>query len=100
MKIGIKNEMICGSVFFHYWKSLFISYKIFQEAGVCSIPYIELGETQEEEERPVKQASFDVKMLNGTMLNIFKTAKTMDDAISNAFDICTQRVTRVVKNTF
>ena len=100
MEINIKNEMTCGSVFFSLVKKFIHKLEnLCQEAGVCSVANIQLGEAQDEEGKMVKQARFDAKMLDGRIINISTTAKTMDDAISNAFDICTQRITRVLENT-
>ena len=58
-----------------------------------------IGESQEEGGRLVKEARFDVKMLDGRVINIATTAKTLDDAISNAFDICTQRIAKLLERT-
>ena len=94
MKISIQNEMICGSVFFSLLKKFIHKLEnLCLEAGVCSIANIELGESREEDGRMLKGARFDIKMLDGTTINIATSAKTMDDAISNAFDLCTNRIT-------
>jgi ribosome-associated translation inhibitor RaiA len=99
MKITIQNEMTCGTVFLSLLKKFIHKLEnLCQEAGVCSIANIQLGETPAEEGR-IKEAKFDVTMSNGHVINIATTAKTLEDAISNAFDACTRQITKATENT-
>jgi hypothetical protein len=100
MKIAIQNEMVCGGAFFSVLKKFIYKLEnLCVEGGVCSIANIQLGEAPEEEGREVKQARFDVQMSDGRIINIATTARTIDDAISNAFDLCNQRITKLLEST-
>lgn len=99
LKISIQNEMLCGSVFFSLLKKFISELEaLCLEAGVCSIANIELGDNQEEGGRLLKAAKFDVKMIDGQIIHIATSAKTLDDAISNAFDSCARKVATLMES--
>ena len=101
LKIAIRNEMLCGSVFFSLLKKFIHKLEgLCLETGVCSIANIELGEVHDEEGRIVKEAKFDVKMIDGRIINVVTNAKNLEDAISNAFDLCNQRIAKLMETAF
>jgi hypothetical protein len=88
LSIAIKNEMLCGTVFFSLLKKFIQKLEnLCLEAGVCSVADIELGETQEEG-RLLKQARFNIRMSDNSLVRIAASARTLEDAVSNAFDDC------------
>lgn len=93
LQIAIRNETLCGSVFFSLLKKFIGKLEnLCAEGAVCSVANIELGETTEEDERILQQAKFDVTLDNGQIIHIATSAKTLDDAISNAFDECEMQI--------
>lgn len=94
LQIAIRNEALCGSAFFSLLKKFIGKLEnLCAGSGVCSIANIELGETCEEEGRILQQAKFDVCLDNGHIVRIAATAKTLEDAIYNAFDACETQLT-------
>ncbi|MBV9986263.1 MAG: hypothetical protein JO301_01175 [Chitinophagaceae bacterium] len=88
LSIAIKNDMLCGTVFFSLLKKFIQKLEnLCMEAGVCSVANIELGEA-EEDGRILKLARFDVRMSDDSLIRIAASARTLEDAISNAFDDC------------
>jgi hypothetical protein len=100
MKIAVQNEMVCGSAFFSLLKKFIHKLEnLCADGGVLSIANIQLGDGKAEEGGPVKEARFDVQMSDGRLINIATTARTVDDAISNAFDQCTKHITTILGST-
>jgi tRNA A37 threonylcarbamoyltransferase TsaD len=89
LQIAIRNEALCSSVFFSLLKKFIGKLEhLCVNGGVCSVANIELGETCEEEGRVLQQAKFDICLDNGHIVHIATSAKTLEDAIYNAFDEC------------
>lgn len=100
LKIAIRNEMLYWSVFFSLLKKFIHTLAdLCLETGVCSIANIELGEVYESGGRIVKEAKFEVKMTDGRNINVVTTAKKLEDALSNAFDLCNQRIAKLMERT-
>jgi hypothetical protein len=93
MKIAIQNEMLCGSVFFSLLKKFISKLEgLCDQTGICSVANIELGETCEDHGRVLKVARFDVTMSNRETIHVSSSAKTLEDAILNAFDNCERKI--------
>ena len=100
MKIAVQNEMVCGSAFFSLLKKFIHKLEnLCADGGVCSIANIQLGDGKAEEGHSIKEARFDVQMADGSVINIATTARTLEDAISNAFDQCTKRIAAILGST-
>lgn len=99
LQIAIRNEALCGSAFFSLLKTFIGKLEdLCADGGVCSIANIELGETCEEDGRILQQAKFDVRMADGRIIHIATSAKTLEDAIYNAFDECELQVATLREN--
>jgi hypothetical protein len=93
LQIAIRNESLCASAFFSLLKKFIGKMEhLCADGGVWSIANIELGEACEEEGRLLQQAKFDVYLDNGHIVRIATSAKTLEDAISNAFDECEMKM--------
>src|SRR6478609_8736601 len=100
LKIAIQNEMLCGSIFFSLLKKFIQKLEdLCANTGVCSIANIELGETCEDQGRLLRMARFDVTLNNQAVVHVATTAKTLEDAISNAFDQCERSITNLLGTT-
>ncbi len=97
LKIAIQNETLCGSVFFSILKKITAKLEnMCAEAGVCSIANIALGEIREDG-RVLQQATFDIMMADEQIIRLAATAKTLEDAIDNAFDECELHIAALQK---
>ena len=98
LKIAIQNEMLCGSIFFSLLKKFIQKLEdLCTNAGVCSIANIELGDTCEDQGRLLRMARFDVTLNNNEVIRVSTAAKTLEDAISNAFDQCERSITSLLE---
>ena len=98
LKISVENGALCSSAFFSLLKKFISKLEwLCTQSGVCHIANIELGDTVEEE-RPLKTACFDVVMENGHTIHVGTTARTLDDAVSNAFDSCAIQILSLREN--
>lgn len=96
LQIAIRNEMLCGSVFFSLLKKFISKLEgLCAENGVCAIANIELGDVKEEDGRVLQQAKFDVRMADDRVIHISTSAKNLEDAIYNAFDECEMQVNAI-----
>lgn len=98
LKIAIQNEMLCGSVFFSLLKKFISKLEgLCGQTGVCAVANIELGETCEDQGRVLKMARFDVTMANQQTIHVASSAKTLEDAILNAFDNCERKIATLLE---
>jgi hypothetical protein len=98
LKISIQNEMLCGSALFSLLKKFIGKLEdLCGQAGVCSVANIELGETCEEQGRTLKMARFDLRLSNDEIVQVAASAKTLEDAILNAFDHCERRISSLLE---
>ncbi|NCI45885.1 hypothetical protein [Sediminibacterium soli] len=98
LKISVENEALCGSAFFSLMKKFIAKLEdLCARGGVCTIANIELGESQDAE-KSLKTALFDVRMNDGRIIRIATGARTLEDAISNAFDECALEMLSLQEN--